>query len=106
MEKEKYRPRLPFLFVIIFVAIQFWFLNYLQRDFETKIQQCQEAINTNSILNSALINMLAEKKIIEKNDLLNEAQKLTLNLKDMVDKMQLDQKHYKEYTEKSDNKTN
>jgi len=106
MDKGKYRPKLPFLLVIIIVVIQFWSLNYIQRDFENKIQQCHEAINTNSILNSALIKLLDDKNIIVKNDVLNEAQKIRLNIKDIVDKMKQDQKQYKDYSEKSDNRTN
>lgn len=102
MDKEKYRPKLPFLLVIIIVAIQFWSTNYIQKDFEKKIQQCHEAINTNSILNSALINMLAEKKVIDKTEVLKEAKKLTLDLKDIVEKMKKDQKQYNDDSEKKD----
>lgn len=105
MDKEKYRPGLPLLLIVFLVIGQIISMNYLKNDFENKIQQCYEAINTNSLLNSALINILAEKKILEKNDVLQEAQKLSVDLKDMIDKMKTQQKKDKESAGMSDNKS-
>lgn len=88
MEKPKYRPGLMIILVIFVVFGQIISVNYLKRELEIRIQQCEDAINTNSVLNNALINVLAEKKILEKNDVLNEAQKLSLDLKAMLEKIQ------------------
>jgi len=88
MEKEKYRPGIAVVLIVFVVIGQIISTNYLKKDFEGQLQQCYEAINTNSIMNTALINLLVEKKIMEKGDVLIEAQKLSANLKTLVERMQ------------------
>ena len=85
MNKESYRPRLFIILVFAFVIGQVIFINYLTKDIENKITKCYEAINTNTVLQGALVNILVEKKIFERNDLLQEAQGLSKDLKSMID---------------------
>ncbi len=80
-----YRPR---FFLIIFIAVvvgQYMSINYLRKDFEQKINECYNAINTSSIMQGALINILEEKKVLDKTQLLKEAEKLSSNLNDMIE---------------------
>ena len=80
-----YRPR---FFLIIFIAVvvgQYMSINYLRKDFEQKINECYNAINTSSIMQGALINMLEEKKLVDKTLLLQEAEKLSADLNDMIE---------------------
>ena len=95
MEKEGYKPRLLIIMVMALVIGQILIINYMKSDFEQQISQVHEAVNMNSLMQGALVNMLVEKKIIERNDLLNEAQKLSKDLKVMVDKMKDIEKQYK-----------
>jgi hypothetical protein len=102
MDKENYRPRLLIVLVIALVIGQVLSVNYLKKDFENRITQCYEAINTNSVLQGALVNILVEKKILERSDLLKEAGKLSTNLRDMIDKMKELEKQYKEFEKNGD----
>lgn len=102
MDKENYRPRLLIVLVIALVIGQVLSINYLKKDFEDRITQCYDAINTNSVLQGALVNILVEKKILERSDLLKEAGKLSTNLRDMIDRMKELEKQYKGFEENSD----
>jgi len=102
MDKENYRPRLIIVLVIALVIGQVLSVNYLKKDFENRITQCYEAINTNSVLQGALVNILVEKKILERSDLLKEAGKLSTDLRDMIDRMKELEKQNKGFEENSD----
>jgi hypothetical protein len=60
----------------------------MKKDFDDKIKQCYDAINTSSIMHGALVNVLIEKNIFERNQLLQEVQKLSTDLNDMVEKIE------------------
>lgn len=102
MNQESYRPRLFIIVVIVIVISQLVSINYLKKDFEDKIAQCYEAINTNSVMQGALVNILSEKKILERSDLLDEAKKLSADLRNMMTKMKELEKQNKEFEENID----
>ena len=104
MDKESYRPRLLIVLVIALVIGQVLFVNYLKKDFEKRIMQCYEAINTNSVLQGALVNILVEKKILERSDLLKEAQALSTDLRDMMERIKEMEKQNRGFEEDTDMK--
>lgn len=79
------------LFVIVLIG-QYMSTTYIQRDFDEKLQQCHEAANQSTLLLTALINKLQEKKIVDKSEILLEAQNLSADLKAMLQKMEAEQK--------------
>ncbi len=85
MDNKNYRPRF-FLIILIAVIIgQYLSINYMKKDFEDRISQCYDAINTSSIMHGALVNILVEKKILERDQLLKEAENLSIDLKNMIE---------------------
>ena len=87
MEKDSYRPRLIIILVLAIVIGQMLAFNYLKRDFESKLDQCYDAINTSSVMQGALVNLLIKKNVMERDELLNEVQTLSADLKEMVDRI-------------------
>ncbi len=87
MEKPNYKPRILMILVIAVVIGQMLSVNYLKKDLDAKIAECSQAVNTCSILQGALVNILVEKKVLEREELLDNAQKLSKDLRDMVDRM-------------------
>jgi len=95
-EKKKgvFRPRFVIIMLVAVVFAQMFSVNYLKKEmslqkFETekKLSECYEAMNTMSIMQGALVNILVEKDVLDRNQLLNEAQKMSVDLKNMIDKM-------------------
>lgn len=85
MDNDSYRPRLLVVCIIIVVAAQLFIVNYLQRDFDRRIQQCYEAINTNSVLQGALVNVLVEQGVLSRQDVLHEAGTLSSDIRKMLE---------------------
>ncbi len=83
MEKS-YRPKWVIILIIVAVIIPVASINYMRYEIDKKIQQCQEAINTNSIMQGALINILAREDVISRKELFSEAQKLTDTLQQQI----------------------
>ena len=102
MSNGNYSPRFLIVLVIALVIGQVISINYLKRDFENRIAQCYEAINTNTVLQGALVTILVEKNILQRSDLLQEAQKMSTNFKVMIDKMNEMEKQYKEFEKSGD----
>lgn len=102
MEKG-YRPKWIIILVIAAVIIPIASINYVRYEIDKKIQQCQEAINTNSIMQGALINILAREDIISRDDLFAEAQQLSKSLKEQIES--LDALQQKEDSEKKQPKS-
>ena len=91
MEQQTYRPRFLIILVLALVVGQFLSVSYLKSDFEKRISECYDAINTNSVLQGAMVNMLVEKQVIERQELLQEAAKLSKSLKSMMETMKKQQ---------------
>jgi hypothetical protein len=87
MEQGSYSPRLTFIILIALIVGQVFVFNYLKNDFDKQITACYEAINTSSIIQGALINMLVKKNIISRDELMKEAGSLTANMQAMMEKM-------------------
>ncbi len=87
MKNQNYRPRFLIILVIALVIGQVISINYLKQDFDNKLDQCYEAINMNAVLQGALVNILVEKEIMKRDDLLTEAQQLSTDLMDKYDEM-------------------
>jgi len=86
MSKESYRPRLLAILGVAIIIGQVVSINYLKKEFDERIAQCYEAVNTSSVLQGALVNILVKKKVLEKQELLAEAQQLSNDLMQMLDK--------------------
>jgi len=87
MEKSSYTPRFLLIVMIAVIVGQFFSFNYLKQDFEKRISECYDAINTSTIMQGALVNILVEKDILKREKLLEEAEKLSSDLKDMMEKV-------------------
>lgn len=87
MEQGNYSPRLTFIILIALIIGQVLIVNYLKNDFDKQITACYEAINTSSIIQGALINMLVKENIINRDELMKEAGNLTTNLQAMMEKV-------------------
>jgi hypothetical protein len=87
MEKGNYSPRVTFIVLIAIVVGQVLMVNYLKNDFDKQITACYEAINTSSIIQGALVNILVKKNIINRDELMKEAGNLSTNLQAMMEKM-------------------
>lgn len=105
MEKDRYRPGMLFVAVLLIVAVQWFSMNALQRDFDAKLQQVHEAINTNSVLTTALIKVLEHKGVLEKQQVLDEAQRLSSDIKGMLEAMQRQKNRVQESRKSGDNTT-
>jgi hypothetical protein len=74
---DKYRPRLLLIIVCALIIAQIFVITSLKHEFEEQILAAQQAVNTQTLLQSALINQLVEKNIITHEELLAEAQKIS-----------------------------
>ncbi|MCX8043774.1 MAG: hypothetical protein N3B18_06580 [Desulfobacterota bacterium] len=105
MEKNRYRPGMIFLVIVILALMQWFLVGSVQRELDGKLQEVHEAINTNSVINTALINILEKKNVLEKQQVLDEAARISKDIKTMLETMK-QQKEYQESRQTSDNMTN
>jgi len=105
MEKNRYRPGMLLIAVLLIMGVQWFSMNAIQRDIDAKLQQVHEAVNTNSVLTTALIKVLEQKGVLEKQHVLEEAQQLSSDIKNMLAAMQQQKKQLQESRETSDNTT-
>ncbi len=87
MDQGNYSPRFTIILLIALIAGQVLTFNYLKNDIDRQITECHEAINTSTIMQGALINMLVKKNIIDRDQLLKEAGSLSSNLSKMIQEM-------------------
>jgi len=92
MDKNSYSPRFTLIILLALVVGQVLTFNYLKNEFNKEINRCYEAINTSTILQGALVNLLVKKKIIDREELLKEAGTLTTNLGALMDKLEKERK--------------
>ena len=98
MSEEKkgvFRPRFVIIMLVAVVFAQMFSVNYLKKEIslqkfemEKRLSECYETMNTMSIMQGALVNVLVEKDVLDRSQLLNEAQKMSVELKNMMEKMQ------------------
>ena len=96
MEKGSYSPRLTFIILISLIIGQVLIVNYLKSDFDKQLTACYEAINTSSIIQGALVNMLVQKNIIDRDQLMKEAGTLSTELSAKLERMKQQQKEGKD----------
>ena len=84
MDKESYKPRILMVVVIALVIGQFFTVNYLK----SQIDQCYDATNMNTILQGALVNVLVERNIVDRQELINEAKKYSEDLKLLIEQVE------------------
>jgi len=72
-----YRPRLLLIIVCALIIAQIFVITSLKQEFEEQIAAARQAVNTQTLLQSALVNLLIEKNMITREDLLREAGELS-----------------------------
>jgi hypothetical protein len=102
MDQGSYSPRITFIILIAVVIGQVLMFNYLKSGFDKQLTACYEAINTSTIMHGALINMLVNKNIISRDELIKEAGSLSTNLQATMEKMKEQQSREKDSSEKTD----
>ena len=102
MDSQNYRPRLLIILVLAVVIGQVLAVNFIRKDFEQKIAQCYEAVNTNSVLQGALVNILIERGVMQREELLQEAQKLSADLLDKYEMLKKSQNQVQDTSENND----
>lgn len=68
-----YRPRLLLIIVCALIIAQIFVITSLKHEVNEQILAAQHAVNTQTLLQSALVKILAEKGVITREDLLREA---------------------------------
>ena len=68
-----YRPRLLLIIVCALIIAQIFVITSLKQEFEEQLLAARDAVNTQTLLQGALVNLLVEKNIITREDLLKEA---------------------------------
>jgi len=104
MDQNSYSPRFTIIILLALVIGQVLTFNYLKNELNKQINQCYEAINTSTIIQGALINLLVKKNIMDREQLLKEAGSLTTNLGAMMEKMKEETKAGKDTTQQPEPK--
>jgi hypothetical protein len=93
-KKGVFRPRFMIIMLVAVVVAQMFSVNYLNKEIslqkfenEKRLSECYETMNTMSIMQGALVNILVEKDVLDRSQLLNEAQKMSVDLKNMMDRI-------------------
>lgn len=74
---ESYRPRLLLIIVCALIIAQIFVITSMKQAFEKQMLAAQQAVNTQTLMQGALVNLLVEKNIISREDLLQEAQSIS-----------------------------
>jgi hypothetical protein len=74
---EPYRPRLLLIIVCALIIVQIFVITALKQQLEEQILAAQQAVNTQTLLQGALVNLLVEKNLLSRDDLLREAGELS-----------------------------
>ena len=93
-KKGVFKPRFIIIMLVAVVLAQMFSVNYLKKEMslqkfenEKRLSECYETMNTMSIMQGALVNILVEKDVLDRSQLLNEAQKMSVDLKNMMDRI-------------------
>lgn len=84
MEQKSYTPRFIIIILVALIIGQFLTVNYMKSDFDNKINQAYEAVNQASIMMGAMVNILEEKEIISREELLTEANRISDDLLKLI----------------------
>ena len=69
----EFRSRLLLVIVCLLIIVQVFVVTSLKQEFEEQILAARQAVNEQTLLQSALVKLLVEKNIITREDLLQEA---------------------------------
>jgi predicted Holliday junction resolvase-like endonuclease len=73
----EFRPRLLLIIVCALIIVLIFVITSLKQDLEEQLQAARQAVNEQTLLQSALVKLLVEKNIIARDDLLREAQAIS-----------------------------
>ena len=73
----KFSSRLLLIIVCLLIIVQIFVVTSLKQQFEEQILAARQAVNEQTLLQSALVKLLVEKNIIAREDLLREAQAIS-----------------------------
>ena len=73
----EFRPRLLLIIVCALIIVLIFVITSLKQDLEVQLQAARQAVNEQTLLQSALVKLLVEKNIIAREDLLREAQAIS-----------------------------
>ena len=73
----KFRSRLLLIIVCLLIIVQIFVVTSLKHEFEQQILAARQAVNEQTLLQSALVKLLVEKNVITREDLLQEAQAIS-----------------------------
>jgi hypothetical protein len=106
-KKGVFKPRFIIIMLVAVVLAQMFSVNYLKKEIslqkfenEKRLTECYETMNTMSIMQGALVNILVEKEVLDRSQLLNEAQKMSVDLKNMMDRIKANENGGVETAEK------
>jgi len=93
-----FRPRFLIIMLVAVVFAQLFSINYLKKEMtlqklemEKRLSECYDTMNTMSIMQGALVNVLVERNVLDRNRLLEEAQKLSADIRSMMEEMRSDE---------------
>ncbi len=84
MEKKSYLPRFIVIVLIALIIGQFLTINYMKSEFDNKLGHTYEAVNQASIMMGAMVNILEQKGIMSRDELLNEANQISDDLFNLI----------------------
>ena len=73
----EFRSRLLLIIVCLLIIVQVFVVTSLKQKFEEQILAARQAVNEQTLLQSALVKLLVEKNVITREDLLQEAQAIS-----------------------------
>lgn len=73
----EFRSRLLLIIVCLLIIVLIFVITSLKQDLEVQLQAARQAVNEQTLLQSALIKLLVEKNVITREDLLREAQAIS-----------------------------
>jgi hypothetical protein len=78
----KFRSRLLLIIVCLLIIVQIFVVTSLKHEFEQQILAARKAVNEQTLLQSALVKLLVEKNVITREDLLREAQAISMRFRE------------------------
>jgi hypothetical protein len=103
-KKRVFRPRFTIVILVAIILAQTFYGTYslkkkisLQKfEDEKRLSEVSETMNIMSIMQDVLVNILVEKDVLDRSQLLNEAQKMSVELKNKMDRTKANEKYAQE----------
>ena len=78
----EFRSRLLLIIVCLLIIVQVFVVTSMKQKFEEQILAARQAVNEQTLLQSALVKLLVEKNVITRDDLLQEAQAIAMRFRE------------------------